>query len=270
MSWVSDLIRPAPARPPEAMPDEASLRGSGREEALRLIEEADVLGIPWREVLKREISAEGTLQRFLGSSFTDLPLWRALSIIPSSLFHSWRVRELVDRLCYEAATEGSRPARREIASLLECLSGPRARKMTAEMTLARHYWFAYQRILELQSVALAAERSRASGARGIAQVCDSTGCSRRDAEWAVARWTSESRSHALDDAVLRARREGFEIPGGATELQAFRRLKRFVSRHRVGGEPQRSKKTVSVRTIRRDDAPRVESDENASSDVTTQ
>jgi hypothetical protein len=251
MSSIPDSQLPEPPLRIEARAVVEPLRANARADALRLIEEAEVLGVPWREVLKREIFTEGTLQRFLGSPVRDLPLWRALSIIPNSLFHSWRVRELVDRLCYEASTEGSQPARREIASLLECLSGPRARRITAEMTLAKHYWFAYQRILELQSIALAAERSRASGARGIAQVCDSTGCSRRDAEWAVVRWTSESRSHALDDAVLRAREEGFEIPNGATELQAFSRLKRFVSRHRLAREPRRRKGGDSERAPRR-------------------
>src|ERR1041385_5387794 len=85
-----------------------SFEGTPRAEmpdALRLIEEAEVIGVPWRQVLKREILVEGMLQRFLGSPIRELPLWRALSIIPGSLFHSWRVRESVDRLCPEASAE---------------------------------------------------------------------------------------------------------------------------------------------------------------------
>jgi hypothetical protein len=266
MSLVSDLLDATvePASPFEPVPGES--RTSANADALRLIAEAEMLGIPWREVLRQEIHAEGTLQRFLGSDLRDLPLWRALSIIPNSLFHSWRVRELIDRLCYEASAEGSRRARRELASLLECLSGPRARKITAQMTLAKHYWFAYQRILELQAVALAADRCRSTGERRRREVCESTGCSGRDADWAVDRWTSASRSHALDDAVRRAREEGFEIPFATTELQAFSRLRRFVLRHRVrvSRAPGRRREGISVKTAGRACTGASESESKAS------
>jgi hypothetical protein len=202
-------------------------------DALRLIRQAEALGIPWQRVLRREVFAEGMLQRFLGSEVQDLPLWRALSILPNSLFHSWRVRDLVDRLAWEASAQGSQEARREIVSLVNCLSGPRARRWTEEMARAKHYWFAYQRVLELQAVALAAERSGSCGEECVLEICESTGVVRRDAEWAVARRTAPERSHALDDAVARAREDGFEIPQAGTELQAFSRLRRFVLRHKI-------------------------------------
>ena len=207
-------------------------RNASREEALRIIEEAEVIGVPWRQVLKQEILAEGMLQRFLGAPIRDLPLWRALSIIPNSLLHSWRVRDLVDRLCHEAAAESSRSARRELASLVESLSGPQARRTAEGSARAWHYRFAYDRILELHAVALAAERGGRSGAARAHEIVETTGCSRADSDWAVARLASPSRGHALDDAVRRAREEGFEIPVAASELQAFSRLKRYVSRHR--------------------------------------
>jgi hypothetical protein len=207
-------------------------RAAAEADALRLIEEAEVLGIPWRQVLKREILAEGMLQRFLGSPIPDLPLWQALSVIPNSLFHSWRVRDLLDSLCHDAAAECSQSARRELAYLLECLSGPRARRMSERAVLSRHYRFAYDRVLELQAVALAAERCRAGGAARVQEVVEATGCGRADAEWALARASSPTRGHALDDAVSRVREEGFEIPVAPTELKAFSRLKRLVSRHR--------------------------------------
>jgi hypothetical protein len=219
------------------------------DDALRLIEEAEVLGLPWKEILQREIQAEGTLQRFLGTDVRDVPLWRALSIIPHTLFHSWRVRQLVDRRCFEAST-GSRKARRELTSLLRCLSGPSANRVTERMALARHYWFAYQRVLELEAVALAAERRSEPGERTSREICESTGCSRRDADWAAARLTSPSRSHPLDDAVARAREEGFEIPHAASELQAFSRLRRFVSRCRLDSTSKRGKRGVQRRNRR--------------------
>jgi hypothetical protein len=228
-------------------------------EALRLIRQADALGIPWRRILTREISTEGMLQRFLGSEVKELPLWRALSIIPNSLFHSWRVRDLVDRLAWEASAQGSREARREIASLVECLSGPQAQRRTEELARVKHYWFAYQHVLELQAAALAAERSRVEEDERTAEICESTGATCRDAEWAVARLADPARSHALDDAVTHAREEGFEIPHAATELQAFSRLRRFVLRHRIfrqkaSGRRGRPRKTAIPQETPRDDA----------------
>ncbi len=202
-------------------------------DALRLIENADALGIPWREILSREIQAESTLQRFLGSEIQDLPLWRAISILPATLLHSWRARELVDRLCWKASAEGSSEARREVTALLECLTGKRARRSREEATLAQHYWFAYNRVLELQALALAAEECGAPPGLRLAALSQCSGAPRRDVEWAAARLTSSARSNALDDAMARAREEGFEIPRAPTESVAFSRLRRFVSCHRL-------------------------------------
>ncbi|HKF43857.1 MAG TPA: hypothetical protein VKG01_12200 [Thermoanaerobaculia bacterium] len=225
-------------------------KASRRAEALRLIEEAETLGVPWKQVLEREVLAEGMLQRFLGAPIRDLPLWRALSVIPASLFHSWRVRETVDRLCHEASTEGSRAARQELASLLESVCGPHARRAARRVALSKHYRFAYDRVLELQAVALAAEKGSSSGLTLAAEVREATGCSRSDADWAVSRLTSPSRTHALDSAVRHAREEGFEIPPAASELQAFSRLKRFVSRHRPFAGPFSGRRRIPVSRTR--------------------
>ena len=201
-----------------------------RAEALGIVEEAEALGIPWREILSREILAESTLQRFLGCDLQDLTLWRAISILPGTLLHSWRARELVDRLCWKASAEGSAAARREVAALFEGLTGRLARRAREESMLARHYWFAYSRVLELQALALAAEKCGAPPETRVAALCACTGAARRDAEWAIGRLTSRARSHALDDAMARAREEGFEIPLASSELTAFSLLRRFVSR----------------------------------------
>jgi hypothetical protein len=231
-----------------SLPDTASFetledidRERDEPDALRLIAQAEALGIPWKRVLTQEILAEGTLQRFLGPDIAELPLWRALCLIPNSLFHSWRVRNLVDRLSWEASAQGSAAARRELAVLFESLTGPRARRLTSETSLAKHYWFAYHRVLELQSVALAAEKVLDEGTLRVSRVCEVTGCGRRDAEWAAERALSPTRSHALDDAMARAREEGFEIPPAQTDLVAFSRLRRFVLRHRLMRQPEQSK-----------------------------
>ena len=230
-------------------------KASRRADALRLIEEAEALGVPWKQVLEREVLAEGMLQRFLGGPIRDLPLWRALAVIPASLFHSWRVRETVDRLCHEASTEGSRAARQELASLLESVCGPNARRAARRVALSKHYRFAFDRVLELQAVALAAEKGPTSGFPLIAEVREATGCSRSDAEWAVSRLTAPDRTHALDSAVRRAREEGFEIPPAASELQAFSRLKRFVSRHSPFAAPFSGRRRIPV-SRGRGEAPR--------------
>src|SRR5215467_4068113 len=120
-------------------------------DAIRVIEEAEALGIPWREILSREILAESTLQRFLGTEIGELPLWRVMSILPYTLLHCWRARDLVDRLSWEASAEGSTAARREIEDLLCCLTGRRARGVGESTDRARHSWFAYNRVLELQA-----------------------------------------------------------------------------------------------------------------------
>ncbi len=235
----------------------AAAEGQRREaeDAPRLAAEAEALGIPWRDVLSREIQAEGTLQRFLGSEIEDLPLWRAVSILPHTLFHSWRVRRMVDRLCFDAASEGSREARRELARLVEGLSGAGARDASRRATLAKHYWFAYHRVLELQAVALAAEKSASHGTPTLADLVESTGASGRDAAWAVARLTSPTRSHALDDAMGEVRREGFDMPRADTELKAFLLLRRVVLRSR----------TFRSRRSRRRGIPRVAVQDEAAS-----
>ncbi len=214
---------------------------------LRVIAEAEALGIPWQEILSREVFAEGTLQRFLGPQVDDLPFWRFVSILPHTLFDSWRVRHLVDRLCFEASAEGSSAARKELATLLDCLSGVRARSVSREATLAKHSWFAYHRVLELQGIAMAAERISEPRGRRVTAVCEATGASRRDGEWAVARLTSPDRSHALDDAMAQARQEGFEIPRAETEVRAFARLRRYVSRHPMFRERSASRRRRSPR-----------------------
>jgi hypothetical protein len=202
-------------------------------ENLRLIDEAEILGIPWQEILSREILAESTLQRFLGTRPRDLPLWRVVSILPSTFLHSWRSRDLMDRLFWEACAEGSRAARRQVVELLECLIGKRARRVREGTVRARHYWFAYNRVLELHAIALAGERYSGPPETRVAVLCEAMGAPRRDVEWAFERLTSPDRPPALDDAMARAREEGFEIPLATTEIIAFARLRRFVSRHPV-------------------------------------
>ena len=50
-----------------------------------------------------------------------------------------------------------------------------------------------------------------------------------DAGWALTRADSARRGHRLDDAMKRARDEGFELPQGSSEVAAYRRLRDFVA-----------------------------------------
>jgi hypothetical protein len=246
MSSLAEFLRPSLGSAPAVL-DVPAPRESRPGDALRLIGEAEALGIPWKEILSREIQAESTLQRFLGTDMRDLPLWRVISILPNSLLHCWRARDLLDRVFWEASAEGSRAARREVTALVDCLTGRRSRRVRESMILARHYWFAYNRVLELQALALAAEKCAAPPESRAVALHESTGAPRRDIAWAIARITSPDRSYVLDDAMARAREEGFEIPRASTEPEAFLRLRRFVTRHDF--RPRRS------RRVRRPTAP---------------
>jgi hypothetical protein len=109
---------------------------AAREEpdALRLIAEADALGIPWRRVLTQEILAEGTLQRFLGPDIAELPgepvphPELALPFVEDQV--SWT--DLLGSLGARAAAAGAG------CHALPELTGPRARHLTSE-GLAKHY-----------------------------------------------------------------------------------------------------------------------------------
>jgi hypothetical protein len=250
---VSSLAENARPLPRAARSENDPGAAPERRDSMELIAEAEALGVPWREILSREVLAEATLQRFLGAEIRDVPLWRLVSILPVTLLHCWRARDRIDRLCWEASTEGGRSARREVKALLNKLAGSRPRRAGERTMLARHYWFAYNRVLELQAVALAAERCRAASGDREEALCECTGAPRRDAAWAVARLTSPGRSYVLEDAMARAREEGFEIPRAESELKAFARLRRFVSRHDL--RVRRLRRRRQARVFKRADGP---------------
>jgi hypothetical protein len=195
---------------------------------MELVARAEALGIPWRRVLQEEIAAEGLLQGFLGADVPNLPLWQAIGLLPNTLLQSWRVRARIGRASWEASANGSREAIRELSDLHDHLCGRPRRGATSRSALDRHLCQAYERIRELQAAARAAERAHGEDLARF--VCETAGCSLADAQWAIARASSAERTFALDDAVRHARKEGFEIPQGETELESFVRLKRLVSR----------------------------------------
>jgi len=210
-----------------------------------LIDIAEALGIPWRRLLDSEIQAERELRRTIGADSGEPPLWRVFAALPMSLLDSWRVRERVRNLSWEARITSSRRATRDLRALSDHLSGRHAGAEEAGDPLLRHLEFAYQRILELQQAARAAEKARGDCPARIRHVVKETGCLEQDARWAVGRALAPREGTVVEDAVTRARAEGFEIPRASTEFQAWVRLRRFVRKgtfEEARRAPRRSKR----------------------------
>jgi hypothetical protein len=216
----------------------------GARDRERLLEEASALGIPWERILAEEIRAERTLREWLAEN-EDCPLRSAYWILPRSLLQSFRIRDLIAGLSWEASMGGRRDAARQLRSLLEHLSGKSSGHAAAGngAATARHLWFGYHRILALQRICCAARKSRGDYETRLAMVCEATGCAPGDADWAIRRETSRNGHHALDDAMRRAREEGFELPTAESEVRAFRRLQRFVKSSAASGRAGRERKS---------------------------
>lgn len=191
------------------------------------------LGIPWERILMQEIRAEETLRRYLVDVEADWPLWSALAILPFSFLQAWRVREHVAELACAAQGFRGGNALRQLRFLFRRLVGSETHAASA--SLAEHLWFAYQRVLLLQRVARAAGATSGSMQERLALVCARAGCSHDDAQWAVCREASPRPGHCLDEAMRKARDEGFQIPRAASEVKAFRRLRTAAreSAHRL-------------------------------------
>ena len=189
---------------------------------------AEALGIPWQRILESEIESERALRRLLGEAAADEPLWRILCALPSSALDSWRVRERVNALACESSSGRAPKAGRELKEVFDHLRGKRNGRRSSADLMARHFFFAYQRIRELVRAASAAEKARGDHAWRLRRTVEVSGCSASDAHWALERAESRGRGHLLDDAVARARSEGFEIPRAGTPLQSFVLLRKLA------------------------------------------
>jgi hypothetical protein len=193
-----------------------------------LIEVAEALGIPWKRLLETEIHVERELRRTLGEASDEAPLWRVFSALPLSVLDSWRVRERIRELSWAARTGSSTRAARDLRALADHLSGKASASDRSSDPLLRHFEFAHQRVLELQRLARSAEKSRGDLDARVRHVVQKTGCFEPDARWAVERALAPRHRTVIEDAMGRARGEGFEIPRAATEFQAWVLLRRFV------------------------------------------
>ncbi|MEX0880243.1 MAG: hypothetical protein WEB59_10495 [Thermoanaerobaculia bacterium] len=216
---MSAIVRPP--LPPAAR---ALASGGELEGPEALLARACAMGIPWERLLRREIAAETTLRAFFVEVDGNWPLWAALAALPFCPLQSWRVRDRLEGLSSEARSVGCPRAARALRAVFRHLCG-KASGCASAPALARHLWFAYQRVLVLQHIGRAAHRSHGSYEECVACVTAKTTCCRADAEWAVRREDRPGKSHLLDDAMRKAREEGFEIPHQSTEARAFRRLR---------------------------------------------
>jgi hypothetical protein len=210
----------------------------------QLLGVADALGIPWRRLLESEIHAERELKRCLGEVDPETPLWRVLAALQMSVLDSWKIRERIAALAWEARAGRGRRSRargasRDLRILCDHLSGKRARE-EGEDLLVRHLEFAHRRVVELQEMARAAEKSRGAYAARVRRVVEQTGCLEADARWSVDRALAPRVRTIVEDAVGKARDEGFEIPRGETEFRSWMLLREFVDGVAQPRRPRRS------------------------------
>ena len=195
-----------------------------------LIREAEALGIPWKEILEAELRTERVLRPFLDSTPEPPSLERMLGLLPMTALESWRVRRSIQQLAWQSlpGSGDSTTARRELRTLSAWLRG-HSRKTPATAVLAAHFLLAYRRVQELVALRRRAASFHGTREERLEALETSSGCGAGNGRWAV-QAEIERKTRRLDDAVKRAREDGFEIPEGPTELEAFLRLRRFLGR----------------------------------------
>ena len=221
---------PAPSARPYPAPTHATRAPAsdpGRElaQAAELIHAAEELNIPWARLLRDEIAVEQVLRRHANGLEAEMPLATALSLLPSSFLKSWRVRDKIQNLSCEARGASFKGAIAELRAVFRRLVG---KSEPGRGLYSGHLWLAYQRVLLLQRVCLAARRTAGTNAERIAAICSRTKCSFDDAAWALCLEESPRPGHRLDEAVRKVRQEGFQIPREATEAKSFARLRRVA------------------------------------------
>jgi hypothetical protein len=231
-----------PSSPTPFAPSEAS-------SLPEIVGRVESLGIPWKRILLGEIEAEQKLRRYLAEIESESLLPSAVTILSFSLLRSWRVRDQIERLACQARGGSVRGAIRQLRIVFQRLTGRGDRDQAA---IAQHFWFAHQRVLLLQRVFRAAEKSRGTTAERLAFTCSRARCSYDDASWALCRETSTRRGHRIEAAVRKARDEGFLIPRAETEARSLADLRRIVRSSPFLAErrPSRSRAREAPRRVR--------------------
>ena len=214
---------PAAARPYPAAASAA--RAPAAQPGRELLRAAEELRIPWERLLRDEIAAEQILRRYVRELDAEVPLEAALSLLPSSFLKSWRVRDQIQNLSFEARGASFKSAIAQLRGVFRRLVG---KSETGRGLYSGHLWLAYQRVLLLQRVSRTARRSCGTTAERLAYICAHARCSFDDAAWALCLEESPRPGHRLDEAMRKVRQEGFQIPRAATEAKSFARLRRVA------------------------------------------
>jgi hypothetical protein len=195
--------------------------GSATDELLAC---AETLGIPWRRLLAQEIEAEQRLRTYLPELPAERPLEAALEILSAEATRSWRVRDQLETLTWQAraSVRGADKSLRGFFRSIAFASEPDA------AAVGRHCGAAYRRILVLQRARRAAARSRGATAERLAFVCSTARCRFEDADWALREENALRRGRRMEAAVRKVRDEGFFVPRAATEARSLSELRRIV------------------------------------------
>jgi hypothetical protein len=222
-----------------------------------ILEEAESLGIPWKALLLNEILAEQALQRALAGAPVEWPFSCAFHFLPNVLLNSWRVRDRVARLSWEATAERSEDAALQLRWMYRHLAGKRCPGVPTSYMSASRYWLAYRRILELQRLLRLAQKACGGLVERTAALIRDTRCAEADAAWAVERALSRDRTHTLDEAMRHTREEGFELPQAESEPRVLLRLKDLLRRRGFlplkRGRPRAP--AVRIAEVEQDDNP---------------
>ncbi len=207
------------------------LPGGEHSQEEELLARADALGIPWKRLLAQEIEAEQRLRTYLPDVVNDGAWEAALEILSTEAARSWRVRDQLEALAWEARASVRGAARRLRGFVRSVVGAPGQDPAWAP----RRCGAAYRRILILQRARRAAARSRGTEAERLAFVCTTARCKFEDAAWALREEDLPRRGRRMEAAVRKAREEGFFVPRAATEARSLAQLRRIVSGFRDGG-----------------------------------
>lgn len=213
-------------------PDEPVGEGASADE---LLASAETLGIPWRRLLAQEIEAEQRLRTYLPDLPAECPLEAALEILSAEAARSWRVRDQLETLAWQARSS-VRGAGKKMRAVLRSIGGASESRAAA---VGRHCGAAYARILRLQRARRAAARSRGTVAERLAFVCSTACCKFEDAAWALRESHVPRRGRRMEAAVRKVREEGFFVPRAATEARSLSQLRRIVFGFRDGSSRKR-------------------------------
>lgn len=205
------------------------LRDGESSPADELLARAEALGIPWRRLLAQEIEAEERLRTYLADIDAEASFETALDILATEASRSWRVRDQLETLAWQARAS-VRGAAGRLRRFVRSLSDESGWHPAGPSSAVRRCGAAYRRILLLQRAWRAASRSRGSMAERLAFVCATARCRFEDAEWALSAVAPHAprRGRRMEAAVRKVRDEGFFVPRAATDARSLAQLRRIV------------------------------------------